>query len=340
MKKREFRIDLMRVFACIMVLFCHSPQPYIGQPGRFLIGITNYYGMAWGPILFFMISGACILWEEKDAKPFLKKRFSRILIPTLFWSIVYIFVQCFVWNTVPSENWLCMIPKILVEPQYGLLWFMYVLIAIYLVAPILSKWLNRSSKKEIELYLGIWCIALALPYLEIFGVDYHFVLESGGVLYYMSGFLWCAVAGYYFRKYGKIEKMKPWHYLASAIALASPVAVFLFKHFTGKTLNASLMLLPMALTAFGFLFIWNVRLQHRIVNEGGKLRRFIESVSKLSFGIYLSHMLVLYPFTQWLSHFNLHFAIHIPLTIVVSFVVSYLLSWLISKFPFGKYIIG
>ena len=72
--KREYRIDLMRAFACIMVLFCHSPRPNIGQPGKFLVGITNYYGMALGPILFFMISGACILWEEKDAKPFLKKK--------------------------------------------------------------------------------------------------------------------------------------------------------------------------------------------------------------------------------------------------------------------------
>ncbi len=233
-----------------------------------------------------------------------------------------------------------MIPKILLEPQYGLLWFMYVLIAIYLVAPILTKWLNRSSKQEVELYLGIWCIALALPYLEVFGIDYHFVLGSGGVLYYMSGFLWCAVAGYYFRRYGKIEKMKPWHYLVSFIALASPVVVFLFKHFTGNTISTSLMLLPMAVTAFGFLFIWNVRLPHRIVDGGGKLRRFIESVSKLSFGIYLSHMLVLYPFTQWLAHFNLHFAIHIPLAVFVSFAVSYLLSWIISKVPIGKYIIG
>ena len=241
---------------------------------------------------------------------------------------------------MPSENWLSMIPKILLKPQYGLFWFMYVLIAIYLVAPILSKWLNRSSKKEIELYLGIWCISLVLPYLEIFGVDYHFILGSGGVLYHMSGFLWCAVAGYYFRKYGKIEKMKPWHYMVSAVALASPAIVFLCKHFTGKTINSSLLLLPMALTAFGFLFIWNVRLPHRIINEEGKLRRFIESVSRLSFGIYLSHMLVLCPFTQWLSHFNLHFALHIPLTVVVSFIVSYILCWIISKTPFRKYIIG
>lgn len=338
MQKKDFRIDLLRSFACIMVLFCHSPQHYTGQSGKVFVGIDNYFGMAWGPILFFMISGACILWREQEAVPFLKKRFGRILIPTVLWSIVYIFVQCFLWHTVPADKWARMIPMILFSPQYSLMWFMYALIAIYLGAPILSRWLNKCTQREILLYLLIWGITLLLPYLEVLGIDTTHMQTKDGVFYNMSGFLWYAVAGYYCRKYVKIEKIKTWHVFLGIAILISPVYCFVIKHFSGILLDHPGCLFPALTTIFAFAFFMNVKIPHCVTE--GNCRKIVESISQLSFGIYLIHMLYLYPFRIWIAQYNLNYAIQLPLTVLVVGSASTITTWLISKFKYGKYVIG
>lgn len=335
---RDYKIDVMRVFACIMVLFCHSPQSYTGQPGKVLIGIDNYFGMAWGPILFFMISGACVLWSEREAIPFLKRRFSRILIPTIFWSLVYIFVECFWWKTVPIDAWQQKIPAMIFEPQYGIMWFMYMLISIYLATPILSRWLNRSTRIEVRFYLMLWGITLLIPFLGLIGIDATYLQHPNGYLYYFSGFLWTAVAGYYCRRYVRIDSLKVWHVVVSVFILLTPAVVFLIKVKTGQLLNTSLEILSMSTTVFVFIVIYNIKLPRFF--ETGKGKNLIIKISELSFGIYLTHMLILYPFRMWIGQFNLNYAIQIPITVIMVGTCSFFISWVISKLPIGKYIIG
>lgn len=334
-RPRDLRIDLMRAFACLMVIICHSPQEYANQGGQWLIGVVTYFGMAWGPILFFLISGACILDGERDAIPFLKKRFSRILCPTVIWSIVYILLESFCWKTAPIDGWYRKIPYILVEPQYGLFWFMYALIAIYLIAPIFSRWLNRCSKNEIQVYLLIWSITLILPYLKIWDIDL-----TGRLTYltYNSGFLWCAVLGFYCKKFVKIERLKVWHIVICLLVLLSPLIIYFIKRYLGKTINSSMSLLPMLATAMAFIFIYNVKLPKNLTK--GTLFSFINLVSRLSFGIYLTHMLFLHPFNNWIRQFNLNYAIQIPITVLVIGGLSLGFSWIISKLPFGRFLIG
>jgi len=98
-----------------------------------------------------MLYNTPVSGKDQQTIPFLKKRFSRILFPTLFWSIVYILLQCYIWKTIPSTE---ATQKFLMIPfyfQYGDLWFMYTLASIYLMVPILSPWLLRCSKRELEL---------------------------------------------------------------------------------------------------------------------------------------------------------------------------------------------
>lgn len=336
--KRDYKIDVMRAFACVMVLFCHAPQHYTGQPGKVFVGIDNYFGMAWGPILFFMISGACVLWAEREAVPFLKKRFSRILFPTIIWSVIYIFIESFWWHTAPESAWVYKIPKILFEPQYSLMWFMYTLIAIYLATPILSRWLAKSNRSEVRMYLLLWGVTLLLPFIELFGVGTSSLLVPNSYLYYFSGFLWAAVAGYYCRKYVRIEKLSFWHICLAALILLSPAYLLLIKHYTGKLMDMSLGILSMTTTAFAFIFIYNVRLPQYLTSGFG--RKLILKVSELSFGIYLSHMVFMHPFRCWIAQFNLNFAIQIPVTVLIVGICAFATSWAISKLQFGKYLIG
>lgn len=338
MKKRDFRIDLLRAFACIVVLFCHSPQVFDGQSGAFLVAINNFYGMAWGPILFFAISGACLLETPREAIPFLKKRMSRILIPTIVWSVIYVFLQCFLWDTFPKEDFLNKLAMMLIEPQYGLLWFMYALISIYLVTPILSRWIDQCTPKEIRFYLVLWGIGLCLPYMDLFDINSNSVFASNGLLHYFSGYLWCGVAGFYCRKYVRLNVVSVRGKIISLIILLSPLYVFLIKHLTGKVVDGSSTLLSMLVTLYAIVFIYSIDVFW--LESKKKFALIVNNLSKYSFGIYLCHMVLLHPFRHWIASFGINYAIQIPLTAIFIGVVSYSFVWLISKISISKYVIG
>lgn len=338
MKGRDFRIDFLRAFACIMVIFCHAPQIYEGQSGVFLVGVNNYFGMAWGPILFFAITGICTLNRVQEALPFFRRRFARILVPTGVWSIVYICLQCFVWNTCSQTEFFYMLIGILVKPQYGLFWFMYALVSIYLMVPILSQWFNRCHPNEIKLYLCLWGISLCLPYIRLLGIDITALLEKNGMLFYMSGFLWCAVAGMYCKEYMRINLKSIGGVFISLIVLSSPFLVFLIKYMTGVSITSSLSLFSMLTTLYAVVLIYSVDITW--IKESRAFNLIVSSISKYSFGIYLCHMCFLYPFNHWIAKFGLNYAFQIPITAIVIGLLSFCVTWCISKIPGSKYIIG
>ena len=151
---RDVTLDVIRVIACLMIVLMHSPMPRLGTSGMVLSGIS--YLTAPGIGLFFMVSGALLLKGNVD-KPFetrlfLQRRFAKILIPLVFWNLVgWGLEQCGVKNT-----------------EQGILWFMYCLAGIYLLTPILSRWLSMTNVKEVEFYLLLWLLTLCVPFVKLF----------------------------------------------------------------------------------------------------------------------------------------------------------------------------
>ena len=75
-----------------MVVAMHSPMPIDETQGNgiFLASLSYFTTPCIG--LLFMISGALLLpvSDKYDAISFLKKRLSKVLGPTLFWTAFYI----------------------------------------------------------------------------------------------------------------------------------------------------------------------------------------------------------------------------------------------------------
>ena len=159
---REYWIDAVRSFACLCVITTHAPMPN-GSDGSSFIAIFNYFSVAGASILFFMISGALVLYKEKEVLPFLKKRVSRIALPMFIWSVISLVLRNLM-GEFPTEELfekICWIP-IWAQKMLGIYWFIYAIFGIYLVTPILAMWLNRSKERDILLYLGLWTITLFL----------------------------------------------------------------------------------------------------------------------------------------------------------------------------------
>jgi len=91
-------IDLIRVIAIVGVILLHAGNDLTSQ-------LTSFHILRWwvvdiyqsigrmGVPLFIMLSGVLLLAPSKrdeDLGFFFKKRFSRIGLPFIFWSIIYL----------------------------------------------------------------------------------------------------------------------------------------------------------------------------------------------------------------------------------------------------------
>lgn len=220
---RTFWIDAVRSIACLFVIANHVVMPTM--PKGTGMNIFNHYTMAGASILFFMISGALVLYKPKPAIPFLKRRLNRVVLPMVIWALVSLLIDKF----TTSLTWEAFFTKVMLipfAPQQGIYWFIYAIFGIYLLTPILAAWLQNTSKRELQFYLLVWAFTLTIPYLTHIHKDIRALIDhQNGVVYYFGGYLWAAVMGYYLRKYVNVRRFKPWHIAAIVGTIATPFAL-------------------------------------------------------------------------------------------------------------------
>jgi surface polysaccharide O-acyltransferase-like enzyme len=114
-----------------------------------------------------MIPGI-FLFPINDVPAFFKKRFSRIGIPFVLWCIFYV-LYFYLRGYADLTTTLINIANIPINygAHIGHLWFVYMLLGIYLFAPIISPWIQTASRKSMELYLVLWAVSLTIPYLHL-----------------------------------------------------------------------------------------------------------------------------------------------------------------------------
>ena len=330
---REYWIDAVRSFACLCVIATHAPIPN-GSDGQYMIGIYNYLAVGGASILFFMISGALILNKERETIPFMKKRLTRIVFPMIFWSIIFIGVK-YLQGSVTAHEALSKVLRIPFGPQVGVFWFIYVIFGIYLLTPILSVWLNKCSRKDLEFYLLLWGVTLLLPYMNFY--DKRFMnLTSfiGGYLYYFYGFLGFALLGHYLRRYVNISVMhRKYFILFCGIVALLPIALYA-THFPHTVIQDRLSINVVLLAVCYFVI-----LKHIHYTPKWSLRFY--NFAQHTFGIYLVHFYLMRDLVwKWFEPYNIHYALQVPLIVLITATLSYCIVHAISKLPYSKYIVG
>ena len=330
---REYWIDAIRSFACLCVITTHAPMPN-GSDGSSFIAIFNYYSVAGASILFFMISGALVLYKEKDVFPFLKKRLSRIALPMFIWSLFSLSTD-YISGKLSGMEMLTKICLIPFYPQVGTYWFIYVIFGIYLVTPILAMWLNHSKRNDIRFYLYLWGLTLFLPYITCLDDRFNVVVEfRHGVLYHFYGFLGFAVMGFYLRRYVNIKQYKYKHVALLLALIVLPWLLYYFTEIPHSVIQNRMSVNVVAMCICYFIII-------KRINLSSRAKQIVYDFAQHSFGIYLVHILIMRQLI-WplLWKYNIHYIIQIPLIVFLTALLSYSLVHLISKLPYSKYIVG
>lgn len=103
-----------------------------------------------------------------------------------------------------------------------------------------------------------------------------------------------------------------------------------FSHYVLSFLSIPSILMTLIL----FLYIKGIK-----INISSAYFKAIKNLSSLSFGIYLSHMVIYRCITANIYEYSTSWIFQI-LVFVTTFLGAWCLSFILSKFPFSKYIVG
>ncbi|WP_297982833.1 acyltransferase family protein [uncultured Methanobrevibacter sp.] len=347
--KRIFYFDALRALAITCVIVVHI---YAITRSNVIGEFAIMPSLSWlvmqvmgnpfriGVDVFLMLSGALSLGRVWDIKTFLGKRIPRIVSPFIFWNAVLItlfvlisyftsihFVKSFDIATIGNFY----LNAILANHTLGFRanWFFWMILGTYLIMPIFNKWLLHSELTEAEYFLAFWLIT------SIF--DFTLFTEFPVKLSYFTSPIGFVVLGYYLRHTKRKifeNKFVVWLLvLAPAIAMislcilkSSPTKMFYFNRYS----------IFLAIEAAGVFLLFR---NHKFnINKEGYAYKFIFSMAKYSYGMYLIHyplIVLLYkilpPMNQVILVIVL-FVLIVPLTMII--------MDLLNRVPYVKGIIG
>ena len=187
-----------------MVIMFHAlNEPYTGlsmNPIQFTVfwwSTSVYLALViMGVPLFIMLSGSLLLVPSKVNEPirvFLKKRLSRIGIAFVFWSIVYFAWDYFINHAALTVN--SIIQSFLSGGAYKQFWFIYLIMGLYLITPILRIVVAHADRRILRYLIILWFIGVSLiPLFHLisgFTVDDNLFAFGGFIGYFVLGvYLW------------------------------------------------------------------------------------------------------------------------------------------------------
>lgn len=330
-------LHLIRSIACVMVVFLHTlPAEDIllsSLESSFKTAVVLFTRPC--VPLFFMISGILLFPVKENLEPFYKKRLIKIGFPLIFWGVIYsIFPYLLGLETIHQAfSQIILIPITYPTEIGGILWFLYVLFGIYLIAPFLSEKIFLR-KRYLQVFISLWLLSsffdLAKLYLpQILGATF---VSSYNLLSYFSGYLGYCVLGCYIHNYvcslnRKLLLICIIFYLTSILTIP-----MLFHYLKEAYMRSFLSINTILMSICLFLFI-------KRLNIGGKFYCYIKRISTFSFGIYLIHMLIYRSLTEKLYLLSTSPLMQLCVAIL-TFFFSYFLIYSISKISFSKYFIG
>ncbi len=361
-------LDWLRFIACFMVMLVHSIEPfYLGGPeGTYISSKANalwttLINSALRPAVpLFVLASSYLLFPVKtDTGTFFKKRFIRVLVPFIIWTLLYVFAYPFVCGAEPDFAGSLKGLTFNFLMSSGHLWFVYMLLGVYLLMPLLSPWIEKVSRNEERSFLILWAFTCVLPLLRpaagavtgspaLWG---ECPWNEFGTFYYVSGFIGFIVLGHYFRKYAcEISWTKT---LAVAIPfwlIGYAVTAGGFWHFMPRELGFPLsapyetaveMETTWNFTTFGVMMqtVAYFLLIRKITAAGWFYGHIVLPISKLSYGMYLMHMLILTPIFGWINSTGLAMPYVIFSSAITTYVICAVTTRLIAFIPKSKFIV-
>lgn len=297
--ERLYYIDVLKFLAIFGVIVIHLCG-FSGHSEVLHFRISRFSEIfRFAVPVFLMITGTLLLNRDISIKSFLKKRFSRIVYPYIFWIILAIITFLYVSNSLIQDY-----PFVIFDQFFNLSWnwYFWMIIGVYLAIPIINDFIISKKLEGCKYFVLLMIIASAFYSIcSFFGyktsLDLRFFILP--IAYVVLGYL---LANYEF----KISKNKL--ILLSIVLFILVTALKLI--FTDSTIffsndnilfNSGLDISILEIIQASSLFLVFKNLNYNFLSKTA-IKRFVTSVSRASYGMYLSHMVMLIPLSQFFKN--------------------------------------
>ncbi|WKZ32974.1 MAG: acyltransferase family protein [Thermodesulfobacteriota bacterium] len=187
--------DVLKIAAVYAVIVIHTAAPYLllGEAGslyRWWAGNIYDSISRWCIPVFVMLSGFFLIGNYRDEKlgSFFMRRFSRVLVPLLIWSLIYFLWRIYANNEDLSFSYF--IPMLLKEPVYYHLWFMYLILGLYILTPVIGLYARGTRQRHLWYYLALWvALAPGLTFIDTWcGVATYLTPDAGNSVFNFVGY--------------------------------------------------------------------------------------------------------------------------------------------------------
>lgn len=343
--RRNYSLDVARIVAVLAVLMIHCSANFVANyplfTSEFVFGNLFESLSRLGVPLFLMISGSLFLDERREftLKSILSKNVKSIAIITIIWATVYSVVFNIIFPLLTGDA--VSIKSVISGMINGHfhMWYLYMIIGVYIITPFLKKFVCKENKGMVLFFIIIsFCFRFLTPIINAMcelGLNLSFINKWVDKFHlgFFDGYITYFLVGWYIVHIGIKQKWLTYGmYFFGASALAFMV---IFVHFTGDYNNVY-----QNIGAPVFVYSVSVFLALNSINFNLKEKNAKKLVlfSKLTFGVYIIHVLVLSIFTKIFPYSN-YCVLYIVLRFAIVVCISFFISYIISKIPMLKRII-
>lgn len=329
LKQRDIQYDYLRTLAVLAIIMVHAIPAETRNFSQWL------FSAALTPVLlsfvgiYFMLSGLFLLKSgTEDISKFYWNRLQNIFVPFACYSGIYYWYYK-MYLGIERLSWLEHLKAFITElftgtiPMASHMWFMYVIMALYLCTPFLSRMLKAMSDKELKVFLGLMItVQILCTYLPSLGLD------VGGSLQYMifKGWLIYFVLGYAWKRLNGKGSYLPFALMGIGGFFITIIQKLVTPSFTPGIHDLAPTMMAMSLAIFLFFeFYGNVKVP--------VLVKIIDFISRHSYSVYLIHYLVLGQFARGMVEKTFIRNYYVPKILcetMLTFLISLLAAWIID----------
>lgn len=331
-------LDWLRALAIVGVVFIHTFDPFVTQPWGQVVSVSQIVlaGLARFAVpMYVMISGALLLGKQEPIRDFYIKRMSRVAIPLLTWS--GIFLLWYSWNN-PGFSWYDAVFRLILfgQPFY----LIFVLLGLYVITPFLRTYVKAAASRELVYAAGL-CLVLSclVSLLQEWLIAPNNILPLFSISYFVF-FIGYYLAGYVLHQ-NLIKPSRVWVWFLGGY-LVTVLGTLGFEQTFGVDpkgliwwgyLSPSVVVMTLGL--FVMVKKYSLRLE-----SWGAATKVMRLLAANSLAIYFSHQLLLDAFAAQ-RHKLLGFSFGTAITtFALALFSSLLLSLLFKKIPRLAFVLG
>lgn len=324
---RDTGLDGIRAVATLLVLTIHVAAKGFGALVQHWWAVNAYESVSRVSVpLFFMLTGALLLPRQHTIAS-IGSRLWRIVVPLLCWSVLYL-----LWLRHANQDQPDWLERIIQAPVISHLWYLYTLIGVYLFLPVMSGF-YRANPVKVQLFcLVFWFYGASIVPLEVALTGREHVGITWAFLSLYAGYM---VAGALIYRHLPARPARAWAAWLTWGGTSAAIAYLTWRRCIelGRAdetyyVYSNPLVLIGALAAF-------IALRALFSRELPQwLGRLLGFVSKVSFGVYLMHVLVLFYLDT--KGYDFHFInpwLAIPCMALGVMAICSLLVWLMQKIP-------